>query len=93
MPNLLGEDSLIPGYPATPAGQAAYLRDLSRLVLKSGGSGVIYWEPAWVSTHCRTPFGVGSGWENATFFDFRKRNETLPAIGFPRQALADAAAH
>jgi arabinogalactan endo-1,4-beta-galactosidase len=32
-PNLLGEDSLIAGYPATPAGQKKYLVDLTQLVL------------------------------------------------------------
>jgi arabinogalactan endo-1,4-beta-galactosidase len=84
MPNLLGPDTLIEGYPATPEGQKRYLVDLSRIVLANGGSGVIYWEPAWVSTGCKTPFGVGSSWENATFFDFHRRNELLPAIDFMR---------
>ena len=82
MPNLLGEDLLLKGYPATPDGQARYLVDLTQTVIANGGDGVIYWEPAWVSTGCRTPWGVGSSWENATFFDFHKADELLPAIGF-----------
>jgi arabinogalactan endo-1,4-beta-galactosidase len=83
--NLLGADSLIPGYPATPKGQLDYLTDLTRLVVRSGGSGVVYWEPAWVSTKCRTRWGQGSSWENATFFDFRRGDEALPAFQFMRR--------
>jgi arabinogalactan endo-1,4-beta-galactosidase len=84
MQNLLGEDSLIDGYPATPQGQKKYLIDLTQTVIDSGGIGVVYWEPAWISTGCRTRWGRGSGWENATFFDFQHRNEVLPAIDFMR---------
>jgi arabinogalactan endo-1,4-beta-galactosidase len=71
-PNLLGEDSLIAGYPATPDGQKKYLVDLTQLVLTSGGTGVFYWEPAWVSTKtCGTRWGKGSNWENAAVFDYK----------------------
>ncbi|WP_426030714.1 glycoside hydrolase family 53 protein [Caulobacter sp. DWP3-1-3b2] len=71
-PNLLGEDSLIAGYPATPAGQKKYLIDLTQLVLASGGTGVFYWEPSWLSTKtCGTRWGKGSNWENAALFDFK----------------------
>jgi arabinogalactan endo-1,4-beta-galactosidase len=71
-PNLLGEDSLIAGYPATPAGQKKYLVDLTQLVLANGGTGVFYWEPAWVSTKtCGTRWGKGSNWENAALFDYQ----------------------
>jgi arabinogalactan endo-1,4-beta-galactosidase len=70
-PNLLGEDSLIAGYPATPAGQKKYLIDLTRLVLANGGTGVFYWEPSWLSTKCGTRWGKGSNWENAALFDFK----------------------
>ncbi|PZR34819.1 arabinogalactan endo-1,4-beta-galactosidase [Caulobacter segnis] len=72
-PNLLGQDSLIAGYPATPAGQKKYLTDLTQLVFANGGVGVVYWEPAWLSTKCKTRWGVGSNWENAALFDFRGR--------------------
>ena len=68
--NILGTDSLIDGYPATQDGQRRMLIDLMRAVLKGGGLGVVYWEPAWVSTRCRTRWGQGSHWENAALFDF-----------------------
>lgn len=70
-PNLLGADSLIAGYPATPAGQKKYLTDLTQLVYANGGVGVVYWEPAWLSTKCKTRWGMGSNWENAALFDFK----------------------
>lgn len=71
--NVLGEDSLLAGYPASPQGQRRYLLDLSQTVLANGGVGVVYWEPAWISSSCRTRWGKGSGWENATLFDFKGR--------------------
>lgn len=83
--NLLGEDSLIAGYPATPDGQLRYLIDLTRLVADNGGNGVVYWEPAWTSSTCKTRWGTGSSWENASFFDFEHGNTLLPGIDFMRQ--------
>ncbi len=84
--NILGEDALEPGYPATPAGQKAYLVDMTQAVFDGGGGGVVYWEPAWISTSCSTPWGQGSHWENAAFFDFNRGNEVLPAIDFLNHA-------
>jgi arabinogalactan endo-1,4-beta-galactosidase len=86
--NLLGRDTLLESYPATPEGQRRYMVDLTQLVIANGGAGVVYWEPAWVSTRCRTRWGQGSHWENATFFDFKRSNELLPAASFMRHAYA-----
>jgi arabinogalactan endo-1,4-beta-galactosidase len=83
MGNLLGPDSLIATYPATLEGQRRYMVDLTQLTLDAGGIGVVYWEPYWVSTNCTTPFGKGSGWENATWFDYRK-HEALPVFEWLR---------
>ena len=69
-PNLLGEDALSDGYPATLAGQKRFMLDLTQAVVDTGGLGVVYWEPAWVSTDCSTRWGKGSHWENNTFFDY-----------------------
>ncbi|WP_233243390.1 MULTISPECIES: glycoside hydrolase family 53 protein [unclassified Caulobacter] len=79
-PNLLGEDSLIPGYPATRSGQKKYLIDLTQLVIANGGAGVVYWEPSWVSTRCKTRWGVGSNWENSALFDFK--GEALEGVSW-----------
>ncbi|MEH3104970.1 MAG: arabinogalactan endo-1,4-beta-galactosidase [Sphingomonas phyllosphaerae] len=80
-PNLLGLDTLVAGYPATPDGQRRYLIDLTQTVVDGGGVGVVYWEPNWVSTRCGTRWGKGSNWENAAWFDYR-RTEALPAFDF-----------
>jgi arabinogalactan endo-1,4-beta-galactosidase len=83
-PNLLGADSLHKGYPATPRGQQRLMNDVVQMTLRAGGVGVVYWEPAWVSTKCSTRWGTGSHWENATLFDFRKDNELTPAAEYLR---------
>jgi arabinogalactan endo-1,4-beta-galactosidase len=67
--NILGSDALIDDYPATQQGQLDYLNNLTTKIKDAGGSGVIYWEPAWVSTNCKTQWGTGSHWDNATLFD------------------------
>lgn len=74
--NILGTDALIPGYPASKEGQLNYLLDLEKVVKSAGGQGLIYWEPAWISTSCSTRWGVGSHWDNATLFD-QEGNPTM----------------
>ncbi|MFN8355531.1 MAG: glycosyl hydrolase 53 family protein [Spirosomataceae bacterium] len=69
-------------YPISPEGQLQFLVDLTKTTLSAGGEGVIYWEPAWISTGCSTGWGIGSHWDNATFFDASRQNEALPAFGF-----------
>jgi arabinogalactan endo-1,4-beta-galactosidase len=70
------------GYPATPAGQAAALRDIFTTVAAVPGAlGVFYWEPTWTAA---TGAGwdpadpsSGDGWENQAVFDYSGR--ALPA--------------
>ena len=83
-------------YGISPQAQHDFLRDLTQTIINNGGSGIIYWEPAWVSTPCETRWGQGSHWENATFFDFQNNNELLPAAAFlhapytyPTRSLTD----
>jgi arabinogalactan endo-1,4-beta-galactosidase len=72
MGNILGSSNLLKTFNsvASKENQLAFLIEFSYLVKENGGMGVIYWEPAWVSTDCTTPWGTGSAYENATFFDF-----------------------
>lgn len=56
--------------PASPVNQRDWLIDLTEEVIASGGKGVLYWEPAWVSSSCYTQWGQGSHQEHAAFFDF-----------------------
>lgn len=66
-PNLLNGN--YPGYTVSPAGQKDFLIALAHEVIDKGGLGIVYWEPAWVSTGCHTQWAIGSHWDNATFFD------------------------
>jgi arabinogalactan endo-1,4-beta-galactosidase len=67
--NLLGGTPLA-AFPFTPEGQYNFLVKLTQEVKAGEGIGVIYWEPAWISSSMKDPWGTGSAWENATFFDF-----------------------
>jgi arabinogalactan endo-1,4-beta-galactosidase len=55
--------------PVSPEKQLEYMIDYTRAVKNGGGIGVIFWEPAWVSTACNTPWGVGSSHDHVVFFD------------------------
>ena len=53
---------LVPGYPATPTGQAAHFRAVQDVVASAPGArgrGAVYWEPAWTSV-------AGAGWDPRT---------------------------
>jgi arabinogalactan endo-1,4-beta-galactosidase len=69
-------------YPTSIDGQRQYMIDLTQNLISNGGLGIVYWEPAWVSTDCSTRWGQGSHWENATFFDFLNNNEVHQSIDF-----------
>lgn len=72
-----------PSYtPASPENQKQWMIDLTQEVIDRGGSGVIYWEPAWVSSDCYTQWGKGSHYENAAFFDFDNHLIDDGGIGF-----------
>ncbi len=75
--NLVGLPSqLLPGYPASPQGQAAFLRRLGEIVRATPhgrGRGVFVWAPEWVSAP-----RFGSGGENLALFDGEGRG--LPGL-------------
>lgn len=79
--NILDSSSRIPGYTIGAEEQKRFMVDLTKTVIQNGGEGVLYWEPAWISTPCSTQWGKGSHWDNATFFDQTNRN-ALPAFEF-----------
>jgi len=87
--------SVHPDYaPASPENQQQWLIDLTQEVINSGGSGVIYWEPAWVSTPCFTPWGQGSHQEHATFFDFNNHvlvNGGMDFYSYPYVGITNTA--
>ncbi len=67
MGNIINEPD--PQYlPVIPEKQLEYMVDYTRAVMRGGGTGVVFWEPAWVSTPCSTPWGVGSSHDHVAFF-------------------------
>jgi arabinogalactan endo-1,4-beta-galactosidase len=77
-PNTIGlTDQLVAGYPATPEGQAANLRDvlsIVRAVPNGRGLGVFYWDATWTAVPGNgwdpTDSASGNSWENQALFDF-----------------------
>jgi len=78
--NVVGlAEQLLPGLPASPAGQAEFLRRLRTVVAGAPeglGRGVLPWEPLWTAVG-------GSPWENLCLVDFAGR--ALPALALPRE--------
>jgi arabinogalactan endo-1,4-beta-galactosidase len=74
--NIFGENSLVDGYPASKEGQLDFMTDLTLEVINGGGTGIMYWEPAWITSGMKDLWGTGSSWENNTFFDFEGRVHT-----------------
>jgi arabinogalactan endo-1,4-beta-galactosidase len=70
----------VAGYPLTIEGQRLYLTDLTQAVITGGGSGIIYWEPAWITSPMPDKWGVGSSWDNCTLFDFT--GNLLPSASY-----------
>lgn len=69
-------------YPISPQGQLDFLLDLTQTVYTNGGTGVLYWEPAYITSQMCTIWGQGSPYENVCFFDFNHNNKPLPAFDF-----------
>ncbi|MEM7103719.1 MAG: glycosyl hydrolase 53 family protein [Bacteroidota bacterium] len=80
--NFMNDNGNVISYPASPQGQKDFLLDLAETVHANGGSGVLYWEPGWITSDLCTLWGQGSSYENVTFFDFDNNNSALPAFDF-----------
>ncbi|MEV5886064.1 arabinogalactan endo-1,4-beta-galactosidase [Streptomyces sp. NPDC052020] len=81
--DLAGE--LVPGYPATPAGQTQWMKDIASIVeaVPNGrGLGVFYWEATWTAVPGNgwdpADPSSGNGWENQALFGYDDR--ALPAM-------------
>lgn len=85
--NILGSEALTGDFPASQQGQLDYLNQLKEVIENAGGTGLIYWEPAWVSTECSTLWAQGSHWDNATLFDHT--GKTTLGIQFYNNSFED----
>lgn len=82
--NINSSNAVLPNYAATAAGQYQYMKDLTQAVIFGGGTGIMYWEPAWISSAYHDQWGIGSSWENNAFFDFK--GNTLKGIDYMNYA-------
>lgn len=57
-------------FPYSVDGQKAFLTSLHQNMSEAGALGVMYWEPAWISSTMSDLWGKGSAWENCALFDF-----------------------
>ncbi|MCX6237617.1 MAG: glycosyl hydrolase 53 family protein [Bacteroidia bacterium] len=80
--NQFGSQAPLTGYPFTLEGQSKFLIDLTKNTISAGGTGVMYWEPDWISSQMKDLWGTGSSMENCTFFDFA--GNTLSSIDYMR---------
>ena len=78
--NLFGDANELIGYEASISNQLEYLENLTQTIIDAGGDGIMYWEPAWITSPMKDRWGQGSSWENAALFDFK--GNALPAIKF-----------
>ena len=81
--NYIGDASqIIPAYPATPAGQKAFLEKLTEILKNipdDKGIGWVYWAPDWVAFPGNDATSTtGSAWENQALWDFG--HAALPAL-------------
>lgn len=69
--NNIIEPSKINGsrFPASEEGQYDYLVKLTQEIIDGGGKGIMYWEPAWISSAAKDLWGTGSAWDCNTLFD------------------------
>jgi arabinogalactan endo-1,4-beta-galactosidase len=83
--NIFSREMTTPGYPLTPEGQRAMLRDIMsivRAVPNGRGLGIFYWDATWTAVTGNgwdsTDPQSGNAWENQALFDYDDR--ALPAL-------------
>jgi arabinogalactan endo-1,4-beta-galactosidase len=78
--NIFSPADAAPGYKLSKEDQYRYMKDLTQAIIKGGGKGIMYWEPAWISSRLNDGWGIGSSWENNAYFDFN--GNLLPVADF-----------
>ncbi len=68
--NLFGSQAPMAGFPYTEQGQFDMMKAITQELVDGGGIGIVYWEPAWITSDLRDFWNTGSSWENCAFFDY-----------------------
>lgn len=67
--NIINGNQGFQAYGVSEEAQLNYLQDLTQAIINGGGTGIMYWEPAWITSSMRDAWGTGSSWDNCTLFD------------------------
>ncbi|MEP7322786.1 MAG: glycosyl hydrolase 53 family protein [Saprospiraceae bacterium] len=78
--NIIPGDKGFATYGVSDTSQLNYMKDLTQAVIAGGGTGIMYWEPGWITSNLKDGWGTGSSWDNNTFFDFQ--GKALPVFQF-----------
>lgn len=78
--NIISGNQGFQSYGVSEDGQLNYLQDLTQAIINGGGTGIMYWEPAWITSSMRDLWGTGSSWDNCTLFD--ANGNTIKGIRF-----------
>lgn len=68
--NIFYNQPPVSGFPYSIQGQYEFMKELNQKMAEAGAIGVIYWEPAWITSEMKDLWGTGSSWENCALFDF-----------------------
>lgn len=80
--NLFGSQTPVSGFPYTKQGQFDMMKTITQELIDGGAMGIVYWEPAWISSDIRDFWNAGSAWENCALFDFE--GNVVPAMEYMR---------
>lgn len=82
--NITPGDKGFADYGVSDSAQLKYMIDLTQAVISGGGTGIMYWEPAWITSTLKDGWGTGSSWDNMTLFDFQ--GKALPGFQYMTHA-------
>lgn len=83
-PNIYYNQTPVEGFPYTVEGQKNFLISLTQKMVDAGAIGVIYWEPAWITSGLTDLWNTGSSWDNCTFYNFSGNlTEAVDYIKYP----------
>jgi arabinogalactan endo-1,4-beta-galactosidase len=68
--NIFGGQTPISGFPYSQQGQFDMMKTITQELIDGGGIGIVYWEPAWITSQLRDFWNTGSSWENSALFDY-----------------------
>ena len=69
-PNIYSGQAPVGGYDYSFDGQKQFLIALTQNMIDAGAIGLVYWEPAWITSNLTDLWNTGSSWENCAFFNY-----------------------